>query len=468
MNVSINLKWVLGILMFWCLNLSSQCPDSDIILSSDEEIIHFVRRYPDCISLTHSLTIGPSKEMATSRITDVSPLHKLKKIGGSLTVVKNPWLTDLTGLQGIEDIAGKLELELQSDKTFRSSLLKAGGLVISYPSCFSCSADYIFPQLIKLSGPLQVSVLNNKSHAFPVLWKVEGDLLLSGNADYFKENEFPKLYEVQGELELRVKGFKPAISVLPALKKLNILNCRYYEPHLASIGVLESCNEIYISSKNKFIFESLSKIRRLKKLELYAPDSIMIHAFRQLVYVEDLLLDGATYALKGELKTNFKSLKKVDHLKLAGNSFSHIYPAIDSLAALTIYTIKDSILNVSCHNGVQNLRVEYCYMKQLHIDIPTLTNLHIADDEKLETMTINQQLELTGRLQISNCRKLKTAAWIDSLKCNQCYLSVYNNPELEVCIKTWCNIIKNVAEQQCHISGNKSQCTVNDIMVLCK
>ncbi|WP_396603107.1 T9SS type A sorting domain-containing protein [Algibacter sp. R77976] len=75
------------------------CPTGHIILSSQADVDAFSTNYPNCLEITHGLTISGSD------ITDLSPLSAITSVEGpiasGLIIKDNPLLTNLNGIENI-------------------------------------------------------------------------------------------------------------------------------------------------------------------------------------------------------------------------------------------------------------------------------------------------------------------------------------------------------------------------------
>lgn len=103
--------------------LAAQCPEGNVSLTSQDEVIAFVSTYPDCTEITGSLFIGRT---FTSPIpTDISSLTGLAAItsvGGNLVIQINNVLTSLSGLDAITSVGGYLDIFANTALTSLSGL----------------------------------------------------------------------------------------------------------------------------------------------------------------------------------------------------------------------------------------------------------------------------------------------------------------------------------------------------------
>ncbi|MGB6037508.1 MAG: hypothetical protein WBG42_14635, partial [Cryomorphaceae bacterium] len=91
-----------------------QCPDSDVLLTSQSEVDEFVELYPSCSTLSGNLRI--ESQDTEDPITDLTGLNQLTTITGSLEIVRISYTDEdidsiipasLTGLEGLTSV-GKL------------------------------------------------------------------------------------------------------------------------------------------------------------------------------------------------------------------------------------------------------------------------------------------------------------------------------------------------------------------------
>ena len=92
-------------IFFISFNCFSQCPNSNIVLSSQNDIDNFSTNYPNCTELNINLTIDGTNA------TDLSPLSNISSINGSIYIRNNSNLTSLTGLSNLATIGSNFYLE---------------------------------------------------------------------------------------------------------------------------------------------------------------------------------------------------------------------------------------------------------------------------------------------------------------------------------------------------------------------
>lgn len=105
-----------------CYSLNAQCPNGDVILSSQEEVSGFASSFPNCTEIAGNLTITGSD------ITDLSALSNLTDVEGSLLLRFNFDLDSLAGLDHISSVEGNLEVSGNNDLATLSELANVSSL----------------------------------------------------------------------------------------------------------------------------------------------------------------------------------------------------------------------------------------------------------------------------------------------------------------------------------------------------
>ena len=103
-------------IFFISFNCFSQCPNSNIVLSSQNDIDNFSTNYPNCTELNINLTIDGTNA------TDLSPLSNISSINSSIYIRNNSNLTSLTGLSNLATIGSNFYLEDNATLTDISAL----------------------------------------------------------------------------------------------------------------------------------------------------------------------------------------------------------------------------------------------------------------------------------------------------------------------------------------------------------
>jgi len=133
----------------------SPCPTGDITLRTQQEVDEFMVLYPDCEELPGSLTI---RETAS----DLTPLSQLTYIGGNLTLIDNPSLQTVSGLEGITEIGGTLEiLSTGANELLGLSGLNSVGGSISLSDNDNLTGLIGLENLTAINGGLYITDHNN-------------------------------------------------------------------------------------------------------------------------------------------------------------------------------------------------------------------------------------------------------------------------------------------------------------------
>lgn len=101
------LKFLASLAMSSILFLNAQCPEGNVIFTSQADVNTFVSQYPDCENLNGHMTIGLGN--VETDITDLSGLSGLSNIPGSILVQKNPNLTSLAGFENLQNVGNRLQ-----------------------------------------------------------------------------------------------------------------------------------------------------------------------------------------------------------------------------------------------------------------------------------------------------------------------------------------------------------------------
>lgn len=106
------MKNLLLYLLISCLSICySQCPDSNILLSTQAEIDDFAANYPGCTSLNVDITISGSD------INDLSGLSQIIAINGTFLLLGNNSLTTMDGLSTINFFGANTRLAIDSNSS---------------------------------------------------------------------------------------------------------------------------------------------------------------------------------------------------------------------------------------------------------------------------------------------------------------------------------------------------------------
>ena len=367
---------------------SAQCPNRSMVLSSDEEINSFGLTYKNCRVFNDTLTIGPTSDMAKTRITHLNGLSHLTKINGSLIIKNNPWLADVRGIENISEVRDELELELSQDCKLTSSLIKAGSLKVIFPyNCYD-SADFSFPALLKVDRHVQLYHMESKRIVFPKLWKIGGDMTL--NTNNIQENEFPVLNKIGGKMRLSVQSYKNSKYILPSLKSVKFIDF-FYEANLAGIGMLEQCEEIIFGNNSNYIHASLKNIEKLKKLEFPNFIPAQIKAFESLKSVEEMSLHNQTSIKKEDNNARFSQLIKINTVKVYDTIWLKTLTHVDSINHL-IFSHYNKLNGLTIQTSPRRLEVTNTKLKELQFHLKGSTEeLILSNNNDLQQISIKTE-----------------------------------------------------------------------------
>ena len=129
-------------IFFISFNCFSQCPNSDIVLSSQNDIDNFSTNYPNCTQLNNSLKIEGTNA------TNLSPLSSITSVNNSVFIKDNVGLTSLTGLSNLATIGSNFFLENNAsltDITGLNALVTVSNnfYIQNNSNLTNCNIDYI-------------------------------------------------------------------------------------------------------------------------------------------------------------------------------------------------------------------------------------------------------------------------------------------------------------------------------------
>ena len=168
-------------MFFCCTNLAAQCPQGDVILTSQAEVDDFAANYPSCTEIIGALRIGVYSPN-TSNITDLSNLPPIEVIDNNLRVLRNDTLMDLSGLENLTSIGGYLQIEGNTALTDLSGL----------ESMTSIGGDL---RIYDNDTLTDLSALEN-------LTSIEGDLRIEDNVALIDLSGLENVNSIGGGLEI--------------------------------------------------------------------------------------------------------------------------------------------------------------------------------------------------------------------------------------------------------------------------
>jgi len=129
------------------------CPENNVLLTTQAEIDQFIIDYPNCAVIPGTLTIN---DTGTDPIVNLNGLQNIETIYG--LAVKNTTLTDFSGLNTLEFIDGTIEIDniSESDITFLNGFEEIGGGIILSNNTALTDLNG-FSTLTHIDGPIEIT-----------------------------------------------------------------------------------------------------------------------------------------------------------------------------------------------------------------------------------------------------------------------------------------------------------------------
>lgn len=181
----------------------AQCPP-DGIFNSQAEIDAFAINYPNCDTV-------PFLRIQGDDIDDLTPLSNLIHPGWSISIVNNPLLTSLQGLDNlVSDVVNNTSLEITNNPQL-INISSLSGLT----ACFSIGISNN-DQLINLNGLDSITYMGDESQSFPTNW-----LSIVGNENLTDISIFNNLvpHNIEG---VQIKD-NPSLSSLLGLENFDTM-----------------------------------------------------------------------------------------------------------------------------------------------------------------------------------------------------------------------------------------------------
>jgi len=221
----------------------AQCPQGDIIFSSQADIDNFAIIYPNCTEFEGSITFTGSAIMnlyGLGALTSIggnlnflytvalpSPigLQNLTSVGGSLMLIENYTLNSLVGLNGLSSIGGDLII---SQNNLQTSLNGLNSLASIGNSLYIDSS----PGLTNIAGLQSLNSIGNDAEIVycPALTSLSGleNLASVGGYFYIEYNDIltsldglESLSSVGGDLSIRSNSALSSVSALSGLTSID-------------------------------------------------------------------------------------------------------------------------------------------------------------------------------------------------------------------------------------------------------
>lgn len=272
-----------------------QCPNTNVILSTQTEIDNFSVSYPNCTQLTHELKIDGDNSLITnlnglSAITDASELFilntEIQNFSGlhnlsSLTDLEiwfNPNIQNLEGLTALQTI-GSLEIWMNNgivNLTGMDNIQAIGSLSLFENDLLEDISELGFIDTLE-TLVIQGNALNNLS-GLENLHTVQGDLSIS-NEQLQNFDELGNLETIGGSLYVLNNGVQNlhAFNGIQSLQDLYVVLC----PNLSDLSGLENIQTI--SGRLRIGFNPglndltvFSSINSVEDLDIYQNENLQM------------------------------------------------------------------------------------------------------------------------------------------------------------------------------------------------
>lgn len=451
----------------------AQCPTGKIHLSSDEQIIDFLEKYPNCTTLD-TLIIGPTKDMGSTRISSIEGFEQLRYLTGSLIVRNNPWLSSLKPLESIKTVGGDVEFVIKSENpdSFSSALQKINGNLTFIDQSKKNIFQFEFPELVKVNGNVIVRAPKFNQIIFPALWKIEGGLDMSSYEDLFFEGELPQLEEVGGDFRVDFRFVTENFSACHQLKKvksLQIVGSPSRDVDYFYIGSLDSIEAISIYDRSSLKSSSFAKIKHLYHLFIghYSPE--VIENFPMLESVESYHMNS-----RNELNVRLTSFPK---LKRIQNAFIDGDQALQALKNLTSISESLELYQIGSHHCLNPIHLTDT-LPRLLISKSDFDTLNLCIEGIINRLYINynphlKHITTTGKgckvlrhLGISSNLELMSISDIEPIVGPSCHVDIKKNDKLNACnLSFLCQKLNQ--NNLLTLENNGGQCTIEYLSAHC-
>ncbi len=452
------LTLIFGLLYFLA---QGQCPTDITYISSNEDVLNFVKKYPNCTELDTSLVIGPNKDINKTRTTDISALKRITKINGSLMVRGNPKLESLNGLQNITHITGDLTIQSASPlkaEIWSSKLARCDGHFTLRKAPRNDKTIILFPDLIKIGGGLDFSRQVEGHVVFPSLWKIGGSLIMYCQYVLMPKDEFGQLEKIGQTLSFSFSYLTKDLEFFPKLKSLNRLHLSGKTDKNIYIGRLNTCKsmDIYLPLGKRFY--GLAELDSIDYLTIRNVDETNINSFQSLVFANSLEM---YFSKKASPEISFPKTLKVKSFSGNTDRAAHVLKRLKSVRGyLGLIDLDQEGLEIL--NGLE-LKVDRFELNKCRVDTlrgldkwkvnifrfsSSLHTTHIgslfADQNELEKLSIignpylaeismnflpfkqNGVCEMYNNNALNLCKQV----WVCALRKSDCYFKPeFNHPD---------------------------------------
>jgi hypothetical protein len=455
------------------LLLSAQCPEGKVILDSDEAVAEFVKNYPDCTEIPGDLIIGTEDGFASTRTQSIAGLERIKKVNGSLLIRGNLWLSSIRPLSHVKSVGGDVILEKNPELStgfIGSKLTRVDGDMKLMG--FKGATNFPYSNLVKVEGDLILGGFSEIRQMFPALWKVGGDLKISGNYNLEEMDDFHSLGEIGGELYIGYNVSLKKVSGFFYLKKAGAI--RLENMRLASFelsGSLDSLGSLSLSGVSLDRMPAFfRKLKKLKELSLSGVFPDFLIAFEALEEVDRLNLSIS--GTQGFPDGGFPNLKKVNK-KLGINPFA--LPALASLKEVGEDVEIYNLPSLALLEPLSNLDTIGRYLNLQNGKFTDFENLPMIRTKTLIIRNNFELKDLTGfdlsnlglsELQISNAG-LTSLDGLQGEPAKKMKINISYNKNLSACqAEALCPYFKN-KKLSWELTGNGEGCNLQSLREAC-
>ncbi len=290
---------ILALIFFFQISLGfSQCPEGDVILSSQKEIEEFFTNYGNCKNINSSLILlsGISTDatagLTTTTITDLSAFKYIETIRGNLKITVD--LESLNSFDSLREVKGDIEVtnsaNLKEINDFKN-LTKARQIIIA-----------LNPLLEKISGfnRLENLTLGLELGYSPRLKAISG---------------FDNLKVLEGQLDI---SNNPELLTIPTFNNLTTINNDFNITSNPKLTEIIGFNELtYVG--NDFDIEDAKIIRGFDKLQIIERFfEIRGKGVEEIPNFKRLESIGASFRI---INTNISKINAFDNLKKVGEKY---------------------------------------------------------------------------------------------------------------------------------------------------
>jgi len=342
----------------------SQCPQGDIVLTTQQEVDDFAVNYPNCTEISGNLTVH--------NVNDLSPLNQLNTVNGYLRI-ENSDVENFSGLENITQIGGNFIIRsctsLNSFTGLESLTHIGGGLLVGgqystvseHPNCFVSHILTGCPGLTNFEGLNNLETIDEGLFVIGNLnlQSFEGLTALDSiKGSFFRANN-PKLKDFQGLENLKFiggsifTGFLKTVASFPQDDD----TCNYYCECYDSQGLVD---------ESRFAsFNGLSGLEVIAvSLNIIDNDSIVnFEGFESLHTIGGSLAIGEqnVYPFQNSINSSLESFQGLDELQNVDRIFLESNYALGSLVGI------DNINHITISNVemMNNNELDICSVQSI-------------------------------------------------------------------------------------------------------